>query len=387
VIEFALLFGLGFLSALLLAMLVAPAIHRRIVAFTENRIRATVPISPQEVRAQRDMARAVYAAENARTKQELHQEKDRTVSLVLQADTLKQEVRRLAADNLELKAIADGLDVTAVDLRSQLRQEDGYIAELKAALEATEEQTIGKELDIERLRQEIDLLSAKKDNARIDLSTRETEVENLKFRVSALREERDNLRKDIRIQTTRAKEAEIRLAQEEYRATRLEDKLNREISLRTDKETALERRNEEISRLRENDKMTGKTTAVGTSAIATPQATADDTTRPQTRPAPEKAPSQADIDARVSLLAADAKNRATALSERVTNGKGTANDAALREEMATIAANMVAMTALAEGRASPVHAMIAGKQVEGKRQSLAARVRTLLTTSGSAGDR
>jgi hypothetical protein len=31
--------------------------------------------------------------------------------------------------------------------------------------------------------------------------------------------------------------------------------------------------------------------------------------------------------------------------------------------------------------------MIAGKQVEGKRQSLAARVRTLLTTSGSAGDR
>jgi chromosome segregation ATPase len=384
VIEFALLFGLGFLSALLLAMLVAPAIHRRIVSFTENRIRATVPISPQEVRAQRDMARAVYAAENARTRQELHQERDRTVSLVLQGENLREEVRKLAADNIELRAHAEGLDVTAVDLRSQLRQEEAYISDLKAALETTEEQIIGKDLDIERLTQQIELLSAKKDNARIDLSTRETEVENLKFRVSALREERDNLRKDVRVQTTRAKEAETRLAQEEYRSSKFEEKLSREISVRTDKETALERRDEEISRLR--DKMT-VTAPVDAAKLTAPQVSADDAIKPSAKQPPAKALSDADIEARVSALAADAKNRATALSERVSNGKNTSNDAALREEMATVAAGMVAMTALAEGRSSPVHAMIAGKPVTGKRQSLAARVRTLLATSASTGDR
>ncbi len=379
-IEFALLFGLGFLSALLIAMLVAPAIHRRIVSFTENRIRATVPISPQEVRAQRDMARAVYAAENARTKQELLQEKDRVVSLTLKGDNLKDEIRKLTADNIELKAAAENLDVAAADLKSQLRQEGSYIAELKGALETSEEQSIAKDLDIEQLRQQIELLSARRDNARIDLSTRETEVENLKFRVSALREEREILRKDARIQTARAKEAETRLANEEYRSTKLEDKLTKEVSLRTDKETALERRNEELARLR--DKMTVKDEVQATS----PQKAAT-SGKPQapTKPTPVKSGTDTDIETRVAQLAGDARNRATALSERVANGKTTANDDVLREEMATIAASMAAMTSLAEGRSSPINAMIAGKPVDGKRQSLAARVRSLLeTTSGPA---
>ncbi len=377
-IEFALLFGLGFLSALLIAMLVAPAIHRRIVVFTENRIRATVPISPQEVRAQRDMARAVYAAENARTKQELLQEKDRVVSLTLKGDTLKDEIRKLTADNIELKAVAENLDVAAADLKSQLRQEESYIAELKAALEASEEQSIGKDLDLEELRQQIELLASKRDNARIDLSTRETEVENLKFRVSALREERDILRKDARIQAARAKEAETRLANEEYRSTKLEDKLTKEVSLRTDKETALERRNEEIARLR--DKMNVKTGAKP--ALAASQDAAA-VAGASTKALPKKPDQETDTEARIAQLAGDSRNRATALSERVANGKTTANDDVLREEMATIAANMVAMTSLAEGKSSPINAMIAGKPAGGNRQSLAARVRSLLeTTSG-----
>ena len=61
-IEYALLFGLGFLTAAFLVFLVSPAVHRRIVWYTENRLKATMPLSPQEVRAQKDMARALYAA-------------------------------------------------------------------------------------------------------------------------------------------------------------------------------------------------------------------------------------------------------------------------------------------------------------------------------------
>lgn len=82
-IEYAILFGLGFLTATLLALLIAPAIHRHIVAYTENRIRATMPISPQEVRAQKDMARALYAAENAKVRQELDTEREKNTSLRL----------------------------------------------------------------------------------------------------------------------------------------------------------------------------------------------------------------------------------------------------------------------------------------------------------------
>ena len=74
-IEYALLFGLGFLTALLAGLLLAPAIHRRIVKFTEDRIIATMPVSPGELRAQKDMVRAEMAAQVARTAHDLKQER------------------------------------------------------------------------------------------------------------------------------------------------------------------------------------------------------------------------------------------------------------------------------------------------------------------------
>ncbi|WJH40660.1 hypothetical protein N7E02_08625 [Aliirhizobium terrae] len=392
-IEFALLFGLGFLSALLIAMLIGPAIHRRIVAFTENRIRATVPISPQEVRAQRDLARAQYAAENARTKQELVQERDKVVALQVKSESLRDEMKGLVAENIELKTILENTDVAAAEMRSQLRQEDDYIAELKAALETSEEAGVAKDLEIEDLIKRADVLTAQSDNARIDLSTRETEIENLKFRISALREERDELRRDIKLLTTRAKDAEGRLAQEEHKALRLEDKLSKEISTRTDKETAIERRDEEIARLREKVK---NRVAAASSATDARQENADEVvetapvmTETEDFPDASQAPASplgTAIGTNPASLASEAQNRATALSERLLNGKGKTNDEALRQEMAAIAASMVAMTALTEGKSSPIHPMLAGKSATGPRQSLAARVKTLLgTTSEAAG--
>ena len=168
-IQFALLFGLGFLSASLLVMLIAPAIHGRIVRYTEKRIQATLPISPQEVRAQRDMARAVYAAENARTKQELVQERDQTVGLKLRYDKLAEEARRLQSDNHDLQMQINDMDVEAADLRSRLRQEDSYIQQLKAAVEAAEEADAAKGVQIEDLQRRVAKLTADGDNFRIEL--------------------------------------------------------------------------------------------------------------------------------------------------------------------------------------------------------------------------
>lgn len=98
-IEYAILFGLGFLTATLLALLIAPAIHRHIVAYTENRIRATMPISPQEVRAQKDMARALYAAENAKVRQELDTEREKNTSLRLANEAASSDAYRLGEQN------------------------------------------------------------------------------------------------------------------------------------------------------------------------------------------------------------------------------------------------------------------------------------------------
>ena len=112
-IQFALLFALGFLTAIIIVLLVAPAIHRRIVRFAEDRLKATMPLSPQEVRAQKDAARAAYAAENARTQQALKRERDKGVSLMLANEKSLQEARRLSGENADLHAQLADMNVEA----------------------------------------------------------------------------------------------------------------------------------------------------------------------------------------------------------------------------------------------------------------------------------
>jgi len=375
VIQFALLFGLGFLTAVLFAMILAPAIHRRIVRYTENRIQATMPISPQEVRAQRDMARAVYAAENARTKQDLVKARDNALALQLRNDGIVADTTLLQSENHELHMQIDDMNTEASDLRSRLRREDVYIQQLRAALQTVEDAGASKDLDIENLQKRVTKLGADLDNLTIDLSTRDTEVENLKFRVSALRDERDALRQDVKLISTRAKEAETRLTQEEHRTLRLEDKLTREIATRNDKESALERRDVEITRLREKVKMANSDTRAANRALKAagiaPPAPKKKTDDAEAAPVSEVA--QADINA----MSQDIRNRGTALGERLTKPRGKAGDDAIRAEMASIAASMVALTAASEGPSSPIHKLLEApvEGAENGRISLAERAR------------
>ncbi len=60
-IQSMMLVALGFLAATLLALIVAPAFWSRAVRLTTQRIKDTLPISEQEIRADKDRLRAEYA--------------------------------------------------------------------------------------------------------------------------------------------------------------------------------------------------------------------------------------------------------------------------------------------------------------------------------------
>lgn len=397
-IEFALLFGLGFLTAIVLVCLVAPAIHRRIVWFTEKRLRATMPLSAQEVRAQKDMARALYAAENARTEQALGKERERSIALQLQQEALKKEAGRLASESDQLHGQIEDMSVEAGDLRSRLRREESNISQLKSGLRISEQAHLEKEAEADGMRQRVDKMAADADNLKIDLAARETEVESLRFRYNALRTERDTLRNDIAAMTGRARDSEIRLAQEELKVTRLEDRLNREIAANGDKQNLIDRRVEEVSRLKEKLKSTTveareairaakRAASPAKGAVAKSAADVKSVSRTKSiqnegsvvdgaaQPAVAR-----DEEAEIAALGEEARNRSTAVSDRLLKSHTARQDAALRGEIAAIAANMVALTALKEGERSPIHTLLNGS--EGKngseRTSLADRASELL---------
>ncbi|WP_275784826.1 hypothetical protein [Pararhizobium gei] len=387
-IEFVLLFALGFLTAAILGLLVAPAVHRRIIRFAEDRLKATMPLSPQEVRAQKDAARAGYAAENARTSQTLKRERDKNVALMIRNGEILKEAQRLGGENADLHTQLADMNVEAADLRSAIRQMEQTTARLKSSLTDVERDNVKKAIDIKTLTRQIDHLGSEIDGMRIDAAAHQTETEHLKSRIAGLRDEREGLRNELKAEATKAREMEARLAREETRIRQFETKLAREIASNADKENALERRAAEIDRLRSRLKESGAdlrqaSKALRAGALEQPNHKIDIPATPQDdTPLPEALPLDANVpdEASLAIPAEYARTRATALAERLINSKNTTHDDAMREEMADIAATLVALTARKEGTGSPIPGLVASKEAArgNGNGGLASRIRSML---------
>ncbi|EJT04575.1 hypothetical protein [Rhizobium sp. CCGE 510] len=380
-IEYALLFGLGFLTAAFLVFLVSPAVHRRIVWYTENRLKATMPLSPQEVRAQKDMVRALYAAENARTTQDLLREREKSLSLQLRHDALAVDAGRLAADIGELQAQIGEMHVEAAEQRSHLRKDENYISQLKTNLHIAEQSAANKESELATMRTRLSKLGEQTDGLRIDLAARETEAESLKFRATALRDERDTLRQDVTLLQKRAKDAEQKLTQQQHMVIRLEDKAARDSASAAEKETLVARRQQEIVKLKEQLKAANAEIRKINRVLRDAGLAGMAAELPAELVAEDTATSPLDAAIVTAEIGQDVRKRSAALAERLQKAKAApGRDGAIREEIASIAANMVALTALNEGPSSPIRTLLAeaAEKSPNDRVSLADRATAII---------
>ncbi|MDQ0457113.1 hypothetical protein [Rhizobium paknamense] len=314
-IEYALLFALGFFAAVLLVALISPAIHRRVVLYTENRLRATAPLGADEVRAQKDMVRAVYAAENARLAHELKRERDYQVALKVTADQADAEMRRALANENVLKEQIGAMSKEAGQLRAELREAARHAEQMKAVLERSESSIAARDLEIEALTQRLSAAEEEKQQLKRSLASRDTQIEDFRLRVTAMRDERDKQRDETQAAVSRAQKAEQRLLQEEDRRLRLEERLEK--------------------------------------LNATPGGTKKETVMagmPPAKTSPEK---------EIAALTEEVRLQNLALIERLQKAKTADGDEALRAEIADIAAKMVVITARQEGEEGPLQPLVA----------------------------
>ncbi len=385
-IEYALLFGLGFLTAAFLVFLVSPAVHRRIVWYTETRMRATMPLSPQEVRAQKDMVRALYAAENAKTTQVLLREREKSLSLQLKHDSLALDAGRFAAEIGGLQAQISDMSVEAAELRSHLRKDENYISQLKTSLHIAEQASSAKEGELDTLRTRLNKLAEQTDSLKIDLAARETEIESMTFKANAVRTERDNLRQDVGLLQKRAKDAEQTLAQHEHAVIRLEDQADRDAASAADKDALLGRRQQEIAKLKEQIKAANAELRKANRALRNAglqPVTADAVS--EERATGETMSTELETAAIAARLSEEVRKRSAAVSEQLLKAKSDASqDGAVREEIAGIAAKMVALTAINEGPSSPIRDLLpdVADNEDGERINLAQRAATILSEPG-----
>lgn len=402
-IEYAILFGLGFLTATLLALLIAPAIHRRIVAYTENRIRATMPISPQEVRAQKDMARALYAAENAKIRQELDTEREKNTSLRLANEAASSDAYRLGEQNRGFSLKIEELTLEIGELRAALDAAEEHAGALQANLAKQEQAANERAGQMSDLTARLTHLTRELDDSKILSATRDLEAEQAKQSATRFRKEGETATRELQDVAARNKEAMTAVARESRKVTRLEEQVATVMAKNADLDTMLTLRNQEVARLKEQLAATGGRSNDMIIRLPNPAVSDDKTVSPSqpTAPAPAAAlePASAAEEAIPAAAAEepappvstepaasqgleqeieDIRNQGAALTERLLNARGAGNDEPIRREIARIAAEMIALTAAQEGEASPIPGLLAKASGSSGRESLATRAKVVM---------
>ena len=185
--------------------------------------------------------------------------------------------------------------------------------------------------------------------------------------------------------TQKARDAQMRLETEEGRVHRLGEQLLREQMLNADREILLERRGEENSRLRDKLKTASRQARdagenlrlTGLGTMVTDEGALADLPLEETDPLPPADKAEEDIPA----LAEAVRHRSAMIASRLARAKTSAEDAALREDIAAVAARMVALTAMKEGETSPIPSLLSATPPKGPNghQSLAERISDAMT--------
>ncbi len=402
-----LLILLGFFTAGFLALLLAPLVWRRAVRLTTKRIEASLPLSANELEAEKDRLRASHAMAARRLEMNIENLNRKTSSQLVELARLSDEARQLADErDAQDRVIADLRDETE-EQRAALTENAAIISTLEAKLDEalSELEVRGTALMELNDRYEEERLLAS--SRQIEMVARETELRKVEDDLAELRRDRKDAIRAGRDAEAARKEAEAGLKVAEKRNADLQKKLESQMRALYENEEKLERREAEIARLRKEMNAASEASLSDQAARRLMEAEAesdrlsrelaDKSLQLRTlladaggRTAAPAKPSEAEQDklkTRISRLLQENKKLRGELSEKKRNGKAAParaqaagqSDDALREQIHNLAAEVVSLTAALEGGDTPIADLLKQDEAagEGRPLSLAERVRAL----------
>jgi chromosome segregation ATPase len=341
-VQSVLFFVLGFLCAVFLVSLVAPAVWRRAVVLTRRRLEASLPLTQAEIQADKDRVRAEYAMTTRRLEITVKNLQEKTAEQLVEIGRGREALKGLAVEKL---------------------------AQTERALEK-------RALELQKLEQMYDDASFSSSNRQIELVARESELEKLASDIALLkgqRKEADRRNQEVASESKAAREA---LKAEKKKTAELDKKVERLLATLADREEKLDRREKDLARMRERSK---ESAANGVARLAAgADAKGDDVDKAIARLEADRER----LEARLTALARENKRLKTDLAASGTAMPESAGDArsgaGLREQMNELAAEVVNLTMKLDGPDSPIAKALAGEgQQNGRGVSLADRVRAL----------
>ena len=379
-IEPIMYFGIGFLVAALIGLVVVPLVHGRAVRLTMRRLEAATPLSMAEIQADKDQLRAEFAMSTRRLEMSVEQLKTRSTSQLAELGKKGDAINRLKIELGEKTATIFALEARDKSLRDQLRATEEEFAVKTSAMHDAQRALSDKQADLSKLMGELDERSTLANSQKIEIVALKTQVDALKERLDgaghelkAVEDRRDAERIQLKAATqelleergkvenlgrraavleqqlvAQTKEAEI-LGR---RAQDLENRLGEQSRLLNQSEFELKqlRRDLEAARKVESDLRTAIIEIEGRSNSATQNLKTENA---QLQAAIAHAKEERDRYAR-DLGTMKRETEEAWASERVEN-------ALLRERINDVAAEVARLASTLEGPNSPIDALLAAE--------------------------
>lgn len=404
VFEGILYFVLGFLAAALIALMISPAIWNRAVTLTKRRIESSVPLTLNEVQADKDQLRAEFAMSTRRLELSIEELKDKAARQVIEINRKRDELAKLAEESREKMHAVNELEGYGSEIQQKLAARERELDKTTTALRETREKLEASALELERVNRRLDKESANADSRRIELVAKQTSLDDMTDQFEGLREENAHLMNEnqrlhaaMKTGTEKLEDADDRGAKWQKKIADLEEKLRRrerEIKeIRAGGQADSETSNELTRLLMDEKNRTNDLEAKLASATLRTEALLSDASNENVSKAMEQLNAerkelekklQAVTTERDSFQAQATANSQAASADWETERK---ENAILRERINDLAAQVTAMTAAIEGPESPIHDIIASAEKASKTStdkktgragpSLAERVRVI----------
>jgi len=200
VIEIIMYFGIGFLCASLLGLIVIPLVHNRATRLTVRRLEAATPLSMAEIQADKDHLRAEFAISTRRLELTVDQLKARSTSQLSELSKKSEAIAVLKQELDQKTAAMVALEEREHSLREQIHATEQEHSVKAAAVHETGLALADKEAALAKLTAELGHRTILTDTQKAEIATLNTQVEALKAQL-------DRYEKDV-------EDAETRLTRE-----------------------------------------------------------------------------------------------------------------------------------------------------------------------------
>jgi len=210
-IEPGLFFGLGFLAAGLLALLVVPLIHARAVRLTRRRLENAGPLSLAEIQADKDSLRAEFALSTRRLEMSIEQLREKAAGQLAEIgkkttafNTLKAELADRIAEGIagdeRARESADKLQATEQALAAateKLRETERALTESRDSASTLSKQSQERSLAIDSQRIEMVALNTQSATLRDKVADLDERLGVAQSQSETLKEEAVGLRRSL----------------------------------------------------------------------------------------------------------------------------------------------------------------------------------------------